>query len=381
MAARPLSHYFSGALQQMDIGIFGLPQSGKSMLFSLLTGVSVAGGQRTEASVGVARVYDECVAQLSAIFKPKKTTYAALTFIDLPSYDLQASRKEKNRILQLIQDADALLAVVRAFEDESVPWPSMSAAGPSADTPAKQLETIKAELLIRDMEVVETRLARLEESERKHKISKDEEAELATLRLIQPALADERLVSQLGLSEAQMKAVGSLALFTAKPIIVAVNVDEEQLLSGDYPGRAALEASCGAIGSPWIILSGKIEAEIAALPEDERGPFMEELGIGEPGIQRLAALVYAHVGLISFLTAGEDEVRAWTIRRGTSAKGAAGKIHTDLEKHFIRAEIIPYDVFMQTKDLTQARRLGQIKSAGKDEVVQDGDIVTILANA
>jgi ribosome-binding ATPase YchF (GTP1/OBG family) len=108
---------------------------------------------------------------------------------------------------------------------------------------------------------------------------------------------------------------------------------------------------------------------------------MEELGIGEPGIQRLAALVYAHVGLISFLTAGEDEVRAWTIRRGTSAKGAAGKIHTDLEKHFIRAEIIPYDVFMQTKDLTQARRLGQIKSAGKDEVVQDGDIVTILANA
>ena len=321
----------------MEIGIFGLPLSGKTTLFTLLTGVEPnASGRKVEASVGVARVHDTRVDELSRIFKPKKTIYATLTFVDLPSYDPAANRKEKNRILQSIQNSDAVLAVLRAFADDSVPWPT------GGETPAQQLAAIKAELLLRDMEVVEGRMGRLDEGFRKRRLTPEEEKERLVLLAVQQALEEEKLVSQLGLSEDDLRLVGSLALFTAKPVIVAVNMDEDQFAAGSFPQEEVVRALCAEHGFALIELSGKTEAEIAALDEADRTAFMEALGIGESGIERLSRVVYEHVGLVSFLTVGEDEVRAWTIRRGTSAKGAAGKIHTDLEHHFIRAEIIPY---------------------------------------
>ncbi len=360
----------------MEIGVLGLPLSGKTTLFSLLTGVAVpAGSHRTEAARGVADIRDPRVGELSTIFHPKKTTYAAVTFVDLPSYDLASGRKEKNRVLQFIQNSDALLLVVRAFDDEAVPWPA------GHETPARQLEALRAELLLRDMEVLEARMTNLQEGGRRRKLTVDEEAERVALELIGPVLEEERPVSSAGLTPEQRRAVGSCGFFTAKPIMVAVNVDDEQLVAGAYPEMDEVAAICRANGMALLTLSGKIESEIAALPEEDAREFMADLGLAERGIDRLARLAYQHIGLISFLTVGEDEVRAWTIGRNTTARGAAGKIHTDLEKHFIRAEVVPYDIFMQYRALLEARSRGQIRSVGREEIIQDGDIVNILANA
>lgn len=360
----------------MEIGIFGLPSSGKTTLFSLLTGVVPgATAKKGEPLVGVARVHDARVAELSGIFRPKKTTYATLSFVDLPSYDLAANRREKTRVLQHIQNSDAVLAVVRAFEDDAVAWPV------GRETPARQLEALLAELLLRDMEVVESRLGRLDEGHKKRRLSAQEEEERQLLLEIQPRLEEGMPVGRMGLPEERLRLVGSLALFTAKPIIVAVNLDERQSAERSFPDEEAVRARCREEGLALIELSGKIEAEIAALDEADRRLFMQELDIAESGIERLSSLVYRHVGLVSFLTVGDDEVRAWTIRVNSTARSAAGRIHTDLERHFIRAEIIPYSAFMAVRDLAQARKQGLIATSGKDEIIRDGDIVNILANA
>lgn len=359
----------------MEIGIFGLPLSGKSTLFSLLTGVEPHATHKNEASTAVAKVYDNRVEELSKIFNPKKTIYATVTFVDIPGYDLSSGQKEKSRILQFIQNSDAIVAVVRAFKEASVPWPA------GASSPSKQLETIETELLVRDMEVVENRISRLDEARKKRKLSKEEERELELLGEIEKGFEENRFVSVMSFSEEDLKLLGSLALFTAKPIIVAVNVDEDQFTSKEYPEKTAITARVAESGFAYIEISGKIEVELNELPEEDRGMFMEELGISESGIQRLSRVAYEHLGLISFLTVGEDEVRAWTIRKDTPAKAAAGKIHTDLEKNFIRAEVIPYEEFMTVKSMHEAKNKGLIKLVGKEEIVRDGDIFHVRANA
>lgn len=359
----------------MEIAIFGLPLCGKTTLFTLLTGVTTGPSRRGEPSVGVAPVHDPRVEHLSAIFNPRKTTYASLTFVDLPSYDLAANRKEKTRVLQYIQDADAVLAVVRAFSSASVAWP------PGAERPLRQLEAIKAELLLRDMEVVEGRLTRLDEGQRRHRLTADEERERLLLLRVQDGLDSEVPVSRLALTDEEQRLLGSLALFTAKPLIVAANLDEGQFDCGVYPDAEAVREYCQANGYALIDLCGKVEAEIAALDEADRASFMQALGITESGIQRLSRLVYSHLGLVSFLTVGEDEVRAWTLRSDSTARAAAGKIHTDLERHFVRAEVVPYTLFAEAGDMATARSRGLVKKCGRDEIIHDGDIVNILANA
>jgi GTP-binding protein YchF len=360
----------------MEMGMLGLPLSGKTTLFRLLTGAEPAAGRRRgEAARGVGFVGDPRVTELSRLFKPRKTTYATLTFVDMPSMDLEADRKERNRVLQHIQNSDALLLVVRAFADETVPWP------PRYEGPAAQLEALTTELLVRDLDVAETRLTNLTEQARKRKPTPEEAGEKEVLEVALAELEEGRPVSGLGLTAEQLRLVSSCGFFTAKPTLVAVNVDEDQLVSGDYPGRQALEEACHAAGMPLVVLSGQIEAEIGALPEDERQAFMEDLGLTETEIDRLARAAYEHMGLISFLTVGEDEVRAWTISQGTPARAAAGKIHTDLERCFVRAEVIGYETFMTYRSLQEARAHGQIRSVGKEEIIRDGDIVNILANA
>lgn len=358
----------------MEMGILGLPLSGKTTIFSLLTGVThVAGRKHGEAARGVGFVADDRVDRLAEIFHSQKTIYATLNLLDLPSLDLASDRRERNRVLQHVQNSDALLLVVRAFADEAVAWP-----GRYTDA-AAQLEALTTELLVRDLEVAETRIANLAEQAKRRRPTVDEQLEQSVLERVLPALEEERPVGQLGLTAEELKIVSSCGFFTAKPSLAVVNLDEDQLAAGDYPSRERLEQLCRDGNLGLVTLAGRIEAEIESLGGDERAEFLAALGLDEPGITRLARAAYTHLGLISFLTVGEDEVRAWTIARGTGARSAAGKIHTDFERKFVRAEVIPYDVFMTYRSLPEARTHGQIRVVGKDEIIQDGDIVNVLA--
>ncbi len=359
----------------MKIGVFGLSASGKTTLFSLLTGMQVdPASRRKDGVTGTALVHDPRVDELAAIFNPKKVTQASLTFSDMPGYDMEATPGEKSRVMQFIQTSDALLCVVRAFDNPAVAWPA------NCETPARQLDTIRTELLLRDLTVVENRLERIAETERKrHKLTDDEQKEQKLLAAVREKLENEQLVSRQELTPAESKTLGTYCLFTAKPIIVAVNTDEHQLGAKSYPDQAYVVEQCSANGFAYIELSGKIESEISRFDEADRELFLREYGFAQSGIQRLSQVVYEHVGLISFLTVGEDEVKAWTIRRNTCARDAAGAIHTRLAETFIRAEVIPHKTFMTVRCMKQAAARNLIRLAGKDEIVNDGDIFHVRA--
>jgi ribosome-binding ATPase len=357
------------------IGVFGLSQSGKTTVFSLLTGTKVDPAVRRKDGVtAAAPVHDRRVTELSRIFNPKKTTYASLTFTDMPGFDIEATENEKTRVMQFIQNSDAILCVVRAFVDFSVPWPL------NCETPAHQFETIRTELLLRDLGVVEGRLERLAENLRKrHKLTDEETHEQKVLLEVKQGLEAETFVSKQDLKPRDLKAIGSAGLFTAKPIIIAVNTDEEQLNAKAYPDQELIRQECEKNGFAYIELSGRIETDISGFEEAEREVFLKEYGFEESGIERLSRVVYKHVGLISFLTVGEDEVRAWTIKSGTCARDAAGAIHTKLAQTFIRAEVIPYETFITVRDLKVAKAQNLVRLAGQDEIVQDGDIFHVRA--
>lgn len=359
----------------MTIGVFGLSASGKTTIFSLLTGIETDPAVRRRDGIsGTALVHDPRVDQLALIFRPKKVTCASLTFIDMPGFDVKAMESEKTRVMQFIQGADAILAVVRAFDSSAVAWPQ------GCETPAAQFDMIRTELLLRDLSVVETRLGRIAETERKrNRLTEDEQAERRILTDVRTNLEKELFVNRQELPAQDLKAIGSLGLFTAKPIVIVVNTDEDQLSRKSYPDQDYIREQCDRNGFASIELSGKIEAEISQLEEMDRQVFLREFGFHESGIQRLSRVVYEHVGLISFLTVGEDEVRAWTIRSGTCARDAAGAIHTRLAETFIRAEVIPHETFMTVRDMKVARSQNLIRLAGRDEIVEDGNIFHVRA--
>ena len=359
----------------MNIGIFGLSGSGKTTIFSLLTGIKLAPAVlRKDGAVATALVHDARVDELARIFRPKRVTYASLTFTDMPGFDPEASRNEKTRVMQFIQNSDALLCVVRAFASLSVPWPFGS------ETPARQLETITSELILRDLGVAENRLERIAEAERKHRrLTEDEDRERKALGAIRQMLEGGQLVSQQELAPRELKLAASLGLFTAKSVIIAVNIDEAQHERKAFPDRDTVREQCARSGFALIELSGRLETEISQLAEDDREVFLKAYGLAESGVQRLSRVAYQHVGLISFLTVGDDEVRAWTVRRDTCARDAAGAIHSRLAKTFIRAEVIPYETFMTVRDLSTARSQSLIRLAGGEEIVKDGDIFHVRA--
>jgi len=360
----------------MTIGVFGLPASGKTTIFSLLTGLELDPAlRRKEGVTATAPVHDARVDELARIFQPKKVTWASLTFIDMPGFDTGASDSEKTRVMQSILNADALLCVVRAFGTPSVPWPV------NCETPARQLDTIRTELLLRDLGVVESRLERIAANEQKfHRLSDSEKQERRVLEGVKEKLEAEQFVSRQNLPERDARLTGSLNLFTAKPIIVAVNTDEDQLRGRSYPDRDYVREQCAANGFAQLELSGRIEIEISQFDEADRLIFLEEYGLKESGIRRLSRIVYEHVGLMSFLTVGDDEVRAWTVRHNTCARDAAGAIHTRLAQTFVRAEVIHYDTFMTVPDLKLAKARGLVRLAGRDETVRDGDIFHVHAS-
>ena len=264
--------------------------------------------------------------------------------------------------------------MVRAFANPAVAWPD------GADTPARQLDTIRTELLLRDLGVVEGRLERIAEVERKRNRLDDEVVhERDILERVRAGLEAESLVNRQGLEPEELRVIGTLGLFTAKPIIVAVNTDEE-LAGGAYPDRDVVKRQCELNGFADIELSARIENEIGQFDPPERQTFLEAYGFSETGIERLSRAVYHHVGLISFLTVGEDEVRAWTVRLNTRARDAAGAIHTRLAQTFIRAEVIPHETFMTVRCLKTAKAMNLIRLAGRDEIVNDGDIFHVRAS-
>ena len=350
----------------MKIGLVGLPKSGKTTLFNLLTGSSVATARydtgRAELHTGVARVPDPRVDVLRGLFNPKKTTYATFEVVDLAGI---AKGERAGLETKEFRNADALLHVVRAFADEAL----------GAPEPRRDIEALETELLLADLEVVERRLERLEASIKKQR--KDAELkERELLVRLQAALEAERPLRAETLTPDEDKLLRGFTFLSAKPIFHIVNLDEKAIAGGDRVvdtfGLTDV-ASRPRTRVGWV--SAVIETEIARLEGDEQQAFLADLGLAEPAIRRLLRECFALLGLVSFFTVGDDEVRAWPIPAGTRAQDAAGVVHSDIARGFIRAEVNGYDELIAVGgSFAELRARGQLRLEGKDYVVRDGEI-------
>ncbi len=364
----------------MKLGITGLPNAGKTTVFNALTGQELEAAPYpnpigTEHHVGAIKVPDARIGRLSEMFKPKKTIYADVQCVDITGMARGISgSKHKTPVFNELWDCDAIIHVVRAFQDASV----VHADG-EVD-PARDAAALELELVFHDLELVETRLERIANSMKKG-IGEGLDAERDVLLRCQAMLEEEKPLRNLTLSEEERTAIGSLMFASLKPELVVLNVGEDDIdseataaqvaaLRDFYQGKDALVFS----------LSGKIETEISQLEAEEAAAFLEDLGIAEPAMNLVIREAYELLGLISFFTVGEDEVRAWTIRKGTHAVKAAGKIHSDIERGFIRAETISYDDFMAAGTMPKAKELGTLRLEGKDYEFRDGDIVNFRFN-
>lgn len=347
----------------MDLGIVGLPQSGKSSLLALLAGGGVRG------NVAVARVPDRRLDVLAEMFHPRKVTPASIRLTELPG--LVPGRLEKGQrsaFFEGVRRTDALLQVVRAFADPAVPLPA-GGLGPLRDARA-----IEEEMLLADIEQVETLVGRLEKNRAR---GRQEELQLEALRRCAAALEQLRPLRLAGLSGDDARLLSGFGLLTARGELLALNLDEEALRAGATAGGPAgdVEAWAAQQGITAVPFSARVEAEIAALPAPERTEFMAAYGLQTTGTERLAAAAYSALGLVSFLTAGEDEVRAWPVPVGTPARRAAGKIHSDIERGFIRAEVARFADLEAAGSWKALRERGHVRLEGRDYQVQDGDIV------
>ncbi|MBI2777139.1 MAG: redox-regulated ATPase YchF [Chloroflexi bacterium] len=364
----------------MQIAIVGLAGSGKTTVFNTLTrGHAETGGfGGLTLNVGVVKVPDERLDRLAAIFRPKKIVQADVTYVDLPAPPASSEGRVGTEELPAehlarLRDSDALLHVVRAFDDPSVPHPSGSV------DPARDLENLDLEFILADLSMVDRRLERLASSGRHGTPAEREsnEREEVVLRKLKAALEAGTPIRDTGLDADETKAIRGFRFLSEKPVLVLLNIGEREI-----PGAPALvERIRGTYQHAHALveaLSAKIEMELGELEPDEAAIFMEELGIAESGLGRVIALSYQLLGLISFLTAGPDEVRAWPIPDGSSAVEAAGAIHTDLAKGFIRAETVAYEDLLHLGSMAEARRAGRLRSEGRTYRVRDGDVLEIL---
>ncbi len=346
--------------------MIGLPKSGKTTLFNLLTGAGLATSRydagRSELHTGIARVPDERVDRLSALFHPKKTTYATFDVVDLAGI-----KKGERRGLDTrdFRDADALLHVVRAFADDAL----------GAADPLRDIGDLETELLLADLEVIERRLERLEAAIKKRRTDADVK-EQALLRRLTPALEGGTPLRAVSLTGDEERALRGFTFLSLKPILHCLNVDEKAVAEGD---RAVEAFGLGAIAAHsrtrvgWV--SAVIETEVAQLAGDEQHAFLADLGLAEPAIRRVLRDCFALLGLVSFFTVGEDEVRAWPIVAGTRAQDAAGTVHSDIARGFIRAEVTGYHELVEARgSFAEARARGQFRLEGKDYVVKDGEV-------
>ncbi|HEX7077511.1 MAG TPA: DUF933 domain-containing protein [Candidatus Eisenbacteria bacterium] len=357
----------------MKLGILGPPQSGKTTLFAALTrGEAASGSARGEKiHLGSVKVPDARLDRLRDLYEPKKFTPAKVDYVDAPPLET-AGRVERGALASLtaLRDVDAFVLVIRAFDDPSVPH-FMERVDPGRDA-----GWLASELLLEDLAVIERRLERIEKAVKVGKKPEDPH-EYEALKRVREALEAERPARAASLGAPEERSLRGFQLLTMRPWIVVVNGDDAALKRGEETLTAPVAARFSEPRPPVIALSAKTEAELVALPEEEAREFMGVLGIAEPGLTRMIRLSYATLGLVSFFTVGPDEVRAWTVRDGALAPEAAGEIHSDLERGFIRAEVIAYDDLIRAGTMAKAREMGLLRTEGRDYRVRDGDILNI----
>ncbi|HSD67808.1 MAG TPA: redox-regulated ATPase YchF [Vicinamibacteria bacterium] len=357
----------------MKAGILGLSRAGKSTLFQLLTGAAAAPpGGRPEVRVGIARVPDPRVHRLAEIFRPKKETLATVEYVDVPG----VAKGEGSSLVDLpaLRGVDAFVHVVRAFESESVPHPD------GAVDPLRDAKMLELELILADLGTVERRLERLEANIKKaHKA--EDVAERALFLRLRETLEAETPLREMGLGEDEKGRLRGYALLSGRPMLLVANLGEDRIPeAGTFLERSGLAAFARKPGLALCAVSAPIEAEMADLtPEDARA-FREDLALAEPGLDRVIRSTYDLLGLVSFLTAGEDECRAWTIRRGTRAPAAAGAVHSDIERGFIRAQVVPYADLVSSGSIAACRERGSLRLEGRDYEVKDGDVIEFKFN-
>jgi hypothetical protein len=347
----------------MKVGIVGFAGSGKTTVFNALTGLHASVGGYADPSkpnLGAIKIPDPRVDRLSEIFRPKKTRYAEIVFIDFPGGAERSGHALDRTTLAQMRDADALVHVARGFDD-----PRTGAANTE-----REIENFRSELILADLGIIEKRLERA----RKER-GKEQEVEL--LDRCRLALEAETPLRRVELSPAEERMLSGFALLSRLPVLVLVNVDEGR---AGAPLPDSLRERLERDEVPGLTLCAQIEMEIAALSPEEREPFLADLGLKETARERFIQAAYRLLHLISFLTTGEDEVRAWPIRRGTTAVKAAGKVHSDMERGFIRAEVVRYEDFIHYGSDAKCREAGKLRLEGKDYVVQDGDIIHFRFN-
>ena len=364
----------------MKLGIVGLPNVGKSTLFNSLTKAGAESANypfcTIDPNVGIVAVPDQRLKLLGDMYKSKKVTPAVIEFVDIAGLVKGASKGEGlgNQFLSNIREVDAIVHVVRCFEDSNV----IHVDG-SVD-PMRDIETINLELIFSDLEILERRYAKVAKAARMDKTLAKEEALLVRVK---EHLESGRMAKSMDLEdEDEQELMRSYNLLTYKPVIYAANVAEEDLADdgGSNAHVTAVRQFAAGEDSEVFVICAQIEQEIAELDDDEKAMFLEDLGIAQSGLDKLIAASYRLLGLMSFLTAGEDETRAWTIKIGTKAPQAAGKIHSDFERGFIQAEVVNYKDLLEQGSLAAAREKGLVGMEGKDYVVRDGDVILFRFN-
>ena len=363
----------------LKCGIVGLPLSGKSTVFNVITraGAEVkpyAGG-KTEPNRALVSVPDKRFDELVRIYAPKSEKPADVEFVDLAGLSRDAGKGAGlgNSFLSFVAESEALLHVIRVFKNENVPHPE------NTIEPLRDYRIVEAELIYRDLGVISNRISRLDEKKAKKKLTPQESTELELLHELEAFMLEERPLREYGLNDEQKRALSGFAFLTLKPELVVLNLDDGQ--TGDVPELSGLMSELDAKGLKSVRVYGATEMELEQLDPEDREEFMKDLSITEPGRDRLIHEAYKLLGLISFFTSGSDEVRAWTLHDGSNAVDAAGAIHSDLARGFIRAQVVAYDDFIANgASLSACRDKGVLRLEGKEYIVKDGDMIEIRFN-